>query len=227
MSRKSFLVSSVVIFGLCAILAYPICAGAQDPKVAAPVATPAVATPAVAVPAVPVVAPAVTAVDPVVIPVTVPDVPTPENPMPDIVSVEKAIDYMLSNFSSVWYMLVAFCLYILISILRGKAKLFGWTVKIYKLSNWLDGAGSKVKLYLIIGMSAVGMGCFALKNVTTWALLPVAKIAISGMVSGVVIALTAMGVNTAKDVHTDPSHPERFDPKAPVDSDVTPVDVKK
>lgn len=233
MKRRNLLCASFVAFALCFAVAAPVLA---QPALPPPSAQPVPPTGWVAetpkpadVPVAPVTQPVAT---PAATDVVAPsDVPTPTNPMPDFVDIGKSLDYMLQNFASVWYMIVAFCFYIFISILRGKAKLFGWTVKIWKLSDWLDGAGSKVKLYLIIGLSAVGMGLFALKNVTIWQFLPVAKIVVSGMVSGVVIALAAMGVNTAKDVHTDPSHPERFDPKAPVavaaaptDSEVTPVD---
>ena len=153
--------------------------------------------------------PAVATDAPAAVPVDTPsEVPSADNPLPDgWVDVIPSFDIIWKSFQSTWYVGAALILFLFGAFLRGKLRLAGWVVKIPKLSEWFNGAGSKVKFWLIIGFTGVGMALVSLTGVENWVATEIIKNLLSGLAGGVVIALAAMGVNTAKQVYMDPKHP--------------------
>jgi hypothetical protein len=186
MNRGKLLIASVLFFSLAALGMGSIVL-AQD--------TPAPATDAAAAP-VPAPVPADDAV-----------VPSPDDPLPeeDVDVIKSIKDF----FGKAWYLVTAGILFLLVALVRGKAKLGSWVIKVPWLSDWLDGAGSKAKFWIILILTGLGCAFGALIDVQNWVFNEIAKVALSGFAVGISTALMAMGVAKGKEVHTKPKHPPK------------------
>ena len=118
-----------------------------------------------------------------------------------------AIDALFSTFNSAWYLGIALLLFLIVGFLRGKAKIGGVPVRIYKLSDWLDDKGSKAKFWLIIGFTGLGSAFAALINVETWAFMEIITEAFRGLLNGSLLALAAMGIKSGTKAHRTTEKP--------------------
>lgn len=131
--------------------------------------------------------------------------PTPENPLPDeLVGIDYALKYLIQ--ASPWYVVSAFIVFLLVALLRGKLKLGSWNIRIPAVSDWLDGKGSRFRFWAVIVLSGLGMGFYNLSKCTAWTAKEVIVTFVLGIPSGITLALAAMGLDKAKEVHVDPNH---------------------
>lgn len=123
---------------------------------------------------------------------------TPANPLPteptDLIPVIKAV---IEAFGTAWYLGLALVLYVLVNFMRGKLKIGSWVIRIPVVSDWLDGVGKTWKAVLIIGVTGIA-GAFAGMALapTPWTASGLATVMVSGLISGVLLALAAGGVDS-------------------------------
>jgi hypothetical protein len=137
------------------------------------------------------------------VPVVTPAVPAvggfgPQNPLPaDPTDLIPVIKVVIEAFGTAWYLGLALVLYLLVNFMRGKLKIGSWIIRIPVVSDWLDGVGKTWKAVLIISVTGVG-GAFAGMALapTPWTAGGLATVMVSGLISGVLLALAAGGVDS-------------------------------
>lgn len=123
---------------------------------------------------------------------------TPANPLPaepvDLVPIIKAV---IEAFGTAWYLGLALLLYVLVNFARGKLKIGSWVIRIPVVSDWLDGTGKTWKAVIIISVTGIA-GAFAGMALAPepWTAGGLATVMVSGLISGVLLALAAGGVDS-------------------------------
>lgn len=125
-----------------------------------------------------------------------PTIPTGVNPWADGQQDATALfSVLIESFKIAWYLGVSALLYLLVIILRGNLKIGGWTVIIPWLSKWLAEKGPAWTAWGVVILGGLGSAFGALALVVDWSWWPIMSTMFGGLVAGVQLAFSAMGMN--------------------------------